>query len=83
VAIWCQDYHAGRGPARKKPDFVFPGGEAALKEDILTFLKSRLASFEMPKFIEFVKELPLTPVGKLDKKLLRKSAPEMLKKAEG
>jgi len=28
----------------------------------------------VPKTVEFRKELPLTPVGKLDKKLLRREA---------
>jgi long-chain acyl-CoA synthetase len=63
---------------QQKPSDTVPGGEAALKEDILIFLKDKLAPFEMPKFIQFMKELPLTPVGKLDKKLLRKDAPQLL-----
>jgi long-chain acyl-CoA synthetase len=57
---------------------ALPGSESALKEDILAFLKDKLAPFEMPKWIEFMKELPLTPVGKIDKKLLRKNAPQLL-----
>ena len=51
---------------QRNPAFVFPGDDDALKENILTYLKNKLAPFEVPKFIEFIKELPLTPVGKLD-----------------
>ncbi len=45
--------------------------EAALKEDITKFAKEHLAPYEVPKFIEIVKEIPLTAVGKIDKKVLR------------
>jgi non-ribosomal peptide synthetase component E (peptide arylation enzyme) len=37
----------------------------------------------VPKYIEFMKELPLTLVGKLDKKLLRKDAPQLLSARTG
>lgn len=68
---------------KTKPAYAHPGGESALKEDIRVFLKDKLAPFEMPKWIEFMKELPLTPVGKLDKKLLRKNAPQLLSDLAG
>jgi long-chain acyl-CoA synthetase len=58
------------------PMYVFEGDEPALKEDILMFAKAKLAPYEVPKMMEFRKELPLTPVGKLDKKLLRREARE-------
>ncbi|HOD28789.1 MAG TPA: AMP-binding protein [Syntrophales bacterium] len=59
---------------QRDPGHVFEGDEAALTEDILAFARSRLAPYEVPKTVEFRKELPLTPVGKLDKKLLRREA---------
>jgi fatty-acyl-CoA synthase len=40
---------------------------AALTE----FLRSRLASYKLPKSVEYVPELPLTPVGKVAKHILR------------
>jgi len=43
------------------------------KNDILNYAKENLANYKIPKYIEFVKEMPLTSVGKVDKKLLRKS----------
>ncbi len=45
---------------------------ATLKEDITRFAQEKLAAYEVPKVIEFMKEMPLTAVGKIDKKVLRK-----------
>jgi len=45
-----------------------------IEKDILRFAKEKLAPYEIPKIIEIRKELPLTSVGKLDKKLLRAEA---------
>ncbi len=44
---------------------------AALEKDVISFARERLAPFEVPKAMEFRKELPLTSVGKLNKKALR------------
>ena len=53
------------------PDFKFDGNKEALKEDILRFAKDNCAPYEVPKSIEIIDELPVTSVGKVDKKLLR------------
>jgi len=53
------------------PAFEFDGDEEALKEDITAFAKDKCSPYEVPKIIEFTEELPLTVVGKVDKKLLR------------
>ncbi len=53
------------------PDFEFDGNKEALKEDIIKFSKENLAPYEVPKLIEFSEELPLTVIGKIDKKVLR------------
>jgi long-chain acyl-CoA synthetase len=42
---------------------------------IRALAKEKLAAYEVPKFIEIRPELPLTAVGKLDKKRLRQAAP--------
>jgi long-chain acyl-CoA synthetase len=63
---------------QRDPKYTIQGDESELKQDIIAFAKEKLAPFEVPKYIEFMKELPLTPVGKLDKKLLRKDAPQLL-----
>jgi len=55
------------------PDYEFDGDKEALKENITAFAKEKCSPYEVPKIIEFTEELPLTLVGKVDKKLLRKS----------
>jgi len=52
------------------PDYEYEN-EESLKEEILAFAKKECAPYEVPKIIEFTGELPLTTVGKVDKKLLR------------
>ena len=49
-------------------------GEVGLKGEIRAWLKDKLAPYEVPKIIDFNDELPLTVVGKVDKKVLRKQA---------
>ena len=52
----------------------------ALKEEIKSFVKVRLAAHEYPREIEFVEELPLTATGKIMRKELRKM--EIQRKSE-
>lgn len=49
------------------PAFSFDGNE----EDITKFAKEMCSPYEVPKVIEIIKEMPLTAVGKIDKKVLR------------
>ena len=42
------------------------------KADILSYAQKNLARYKIPKIIEFIKDMPLTSVGKVDKKALRK-----------
>ena len=44
---------------------------AGVEEDLLTFARSRLSRYKVPRVIEFIEEMPLTAVGKVDKKALR------------
>jgi long-chain acyl-CoA synthetase len=53
-------------------DYAYDGNADALKEDIIQYAKSRCAPYEVPKIIEIIDEIPLTAVGKIDKKVLRK-----------
>ena len=55
-----------------EPSYGFDGDETALKEDIIAFAKENCSPYEVPKEIEILKEIPLTPVGKVNKKSLRK-----------
>lgn len=41
------------------------------KEDLIEWLRSRAARFQMPKEIVFIEQMPYTPLGKLDKKKLK------------
>ena len=54
------------------PEYAYDGNETALKENITAFAKEKCAPYEVPKMIDIVEELPLTTVGKVDKKSLRK-----------
>jgi long-chain acyl-CoA synthetase len=42
-----------------------------LKQEIIQFVKDRIAPYKVPRFIEFRKELPLTLIGKVVKVSLR------------
>jgi long-chain acyl-CoA synthetase len=44
-----------------------------LKKDIVKFLKAKLASYKVPRILEFKNELPLTLVGKVLKRELREN----------
>ena len=54
------------------PSYEYDGNEDALNEDITNFAKEKCAPYEVPKKIHIMEELPLTVVGKVDKKVLRK-----------
>ncbi len=54
-----------------KPEYA-AGDKDALKKEIFSYAKEKLSPYEVPKVIEFMDALPLTAVGKLDKKKLRK-----------
>ena len=43
----------------------------ALKNEIIEYCKKNMAPYKVPKIIDFTDEIPLTAVGKVDKKQLR------------
>ncbi len=54
--------------------FVVARGEASPSaQELIDFVKKRKGSAQAPKHIKFVTDLPLTGVGKVDKKKLRAS----------
>ena len=53
-----------------KPEFK----DKVTQEEILTFLKDRVAKWWLPDEIRFIDEVPKTSVGKFDKKVLRAGA---------
>ena len=46
-------------------------GDAALVEELLSFARSHLAAYKLPRSIDFMAELPRLPTGKLYKRVLR------------
>jgi long-chain acyl-CoA synthetase len=42
-----------------------------VRAEILAFCRETMAAFKVPKNVVFIEQMPLTPVGKLDKKVLR------------
>jgi benzoate-CoA ligase len=56
-----------------------PGHEASTvtADDLKAFVKSRLAPFKRPHYVEFVLELPKTATGKIQRYLLREKARDM------
>jgi acyl-coenzyme A synthetase/AMP-(fatty) acid ligase len=47
----------------------------ALAEELKAFVKTRIAPYKYPRWIEFVSELPKTSTGKIQRYKLRESAP--------
>lgn len=54
------------------PNYNFNGDKKALEDNIIAFAKEHCSAYEVPRFVEIVDEIPLTAVGKVDKKVLRK-----------
>lgn len=51
-------------PYKQKP-------QAEVEADLIGFIKEQVAPYKVPKIVEFIDEIPLTSVGKVDKKVLR------------
>ncbi|MEO6795488.1 MAG: long-chain-fatty-acid--CoA ligase [Candidatus Dormibacter sp.] len=58
---------------------VLKPGASADKEEICDFARSRLAHFKAPQWVSFVDELPKTATGKIQKYVLRKGAPAVVR----
>ena len=50
---------------------VVKEGESLTEDELLDYCKDNLVKYKVPAFIEFVDDVPKTPVGKIDKKQLR------------
>jgi fatty-acyl-CoA synthase len=61
------------GEAVKALVVLRPGVEAsdALKESLMGRVKDAKGSVQAPKSVDFIERIPVTPVGKPDKKALR------------
>ncbi|MDI7744034.1 AMP-binding protein [Lysinibacillus fusiformis] len=52
---------------------ILNNGMSVTEAELIDFCKARLAKFKVPDSIEFVHDFPRTPVGKIQKHLLRNS----------
>jgi long-chain acyl-CoA synthetase len=64
-----------RGEAAKAFITLRPGAQPFSLDDLRAFLTGKLGKHELPAAVEFVKELPRTPVGKLSRHELRQAQP--------
>jgi long-chain acyl-CoA synthetase len=77
IAIGISDDY--RGEAAKAFITLRPGAQPFSLDDLRAFLAGKLGKHELPAAVEFVKELPRTPVGKLSRHELRKAQPATAK----
>jgi fatty-acyl-CoA synthase len=54
-----------------KAYIVLKPGETMSEEEVLKFLRGKVGKYKIPKFLEFVEELPKTASGKIQKFLLK------------
>jgi benzoate-CoA ligase len=59
------------GLTKPKAYVVLKPGAQALAEDLQSHVKTRLAPYKYPRWIEFVPELPKTATGKIQRFKLR------------
>jgi acyl-coenzyme A synthetase/AMP-(fatty) acid ligase len=55
----------------------------ALEQELIGFVKERLAPFKYPRWIRFIDELPKTASGKIQRFRLRATAPSTRLRGEG
>jgi fatty-acyl-CoA synthase len=70
-------------PSRKYGEEVmawvkFRPGHSASETELIEFCKSRMGSYKVPKFWQFVESFPMTVTGKIQKYRLRELAREIL-----
>jgi long-chain acyl-CoA synthetase len=71
--------HEYRGETVKAYVVLKPG-ETATEEEMIAYCKEKLASYKVPKIIEFIDDLPKSAVGKILRKELRTMELEKMKK---
>ena len=55
-----------------KAYIILKEGYTVTEAELIKYCRERLAKFKVPEFIEFVEDFPRTPVGKIQKHILRK-----------
>jgi long-chain acyl-CoA synthetase len=61
---------------RTKAFIVLKAGQSLTPAEVVDHCKKKLAMFKVPEVIEFIKEIPRTPMAKIDKVALRSYARE-------
>jgi long-chain acyl-CoA synthetase len=67
-AIGIPDSYSGE---RVKAYVVLKPGQSASEQEIIDYCKERMTNYKVPKYIEFLAELPKSPIGKILRKELR------------
>lgn len=75
-AIGVPDSHSGE---RVKAYVVLKPGQAATEQEIVEYCRERLTNYKVPKYVEFVSDLPKSPIGKILRKELRQEDLNRLK----
>ena len=57
----------------KKSEAYKDTPDEVVENELRAYTKDKLAPYKVPKIYEFLNELPLTSVGKIDKKKLREA----------
>jgi long-chain acyl-CoA synthetase len=68
AVVGIPDTHKGEVP---KAFVVIKEGENAAEHEIIHYLRERLASYKIPKYIEFRQSLPKNTTGKILKRILQ------------
>ena len=76
-AIGVPDEYSGE---RVKAYVVLKDGQSATEQEIIDYCKEKLVKYKVPKYIDFIEQLPKSAVGKILRKELR--AMEMAKRKE-
>jgi len=71
-----------RGETVKAFVVVAPGA-ALTEEEVKTYCREKLAAYKVPRFVEFMNELPKSAIGKIMRKDLREMELKKAKKASG
>ncbi|MFH0824157.1 MAG: long-chain fatty acid--CoA ligase [Pseudomonadota bacterium] len=66
--IGIPDSHSGE---RIKAFVTLKAGETATEEEVIAFCRERLTKYKVPKFVDFVSDLPKSAVGKILRKELK------------
>jgi long-chain acyl-CoA synthetase len=67
-AIGIPDSYSGE---RVKAYVVLKSGQSASEQEIIDYCKEKMTNYKVPKSVEFMTELPKSPIGKILRKELR------------